>query len=69
MTGSILIRNAIAVLTGRTGAAARAEGTDIRIRDGRIAAMGTLAPEAGDREIDASGCVVYPAWVNTHHHL
>ena len=23
----------------------------------------------GERVIDASDCVVYPAWVNTHHHL
>lgn len=69
MSNSILIRNAIAVLTGLKGDAARAKGTDLRIRDGKIAAMGTLAPEPGDREIDAGGCVIYPSWVNTHHHL
>jgi 8-oxoguanine deaminase len=66
---SILIRNATAILTGLKGAAARAQGSDLRIRDGKIAAIGKLAPEAGERQIDASGCAVYPAWVNTHHHL
>jgi cytosine/adenosine deaminase-related metal-dependent hydrolase len=68
MTG-FLIRNATAILTGRAGADARAPGTDLRVKDGRIAALGTLAPEPGERQIDATGCVVYPAWVNTHHHL
>ena len=46
-----------------------AGGTDVRVRDGRIVAIGTLAPEAGERRIDASGCVIYPGWVNSHHHL
>jgi cytosine/adenosine deaminase-related metal-dependent hydrolase len=66
---SILVRHATAILTGLKGDAARAQGTDLRIRDGRIAAIGTLAPEPGERQIDASGCAIYPAWVNTHHHL
>jgi len=66
---STLIRNATAILTGLKGAAARAQGTDLRIRDGKVAAIGTLPPEPGERQIDASGCAIYPAWVNTHHHL
>lgn len=66
---NLLIRNACAMLTGLPGAHARHPGPDIRVRDGRIEAMGQLAPEPGERQIDASGCVVYPAWVNTHHHL
>jgi 8-oxoguanine deaminase len=33
------------------------------------ARLGTLAPEPGERVLDARGCVVYPGWVNTHHHL
>lgn len=66
---SFLIQHATAVLTGRKGDAARAKGTDVRVRDGRIAAIGTLAPEAGERQIDATDCVIYPSWVNTHHHL
>ncbi len=66
---SLLVRNATAILTGLQGEAARAQGSDLRVRDGRIAAIGTLAPEPGERQIDASGCVVYPSWVTTHHHL
>ena len=66
---NLLIRNAIAILTGLRGAQARHAGPDIRIRDRRIVAMGKLPPEPGEDEIDAAGCVIYPAWVNTHHHL
>lgn len=66
---SLLVRNATAILTGGKAEAARARGSDLRVRDGHIAAIGTLVPEPGERQIDASGCVVYPAWVNTHHHL
>ncbi len=66
----LLIIGADALLTGLRGDAARARhGTDLRVRDGRIAAIGRLAPEPGERVIDARGCVVYPGWVNTHHHL
>ncbi|MDB5953808.1 amidohydrolase family protein [Ramlibacter sp.] len=66
---SFLIRNATAILTGLKGEGARAQGSDLRVRDGQIAAIGTLAPEPGERQIDASNCVIYPSWVNTHHHL
>jgi 8-oxoguanine deaminase len=65
----VLIRNAAAILTGGPGDAARTRGPDIRVRGGRIAAIGMLAPVAGEAHIDATDCVVYPAWVNTHHHL
>ncbi len=68
-TNSWLIRNASAILTGLPGAAARVSGPDIRIVDGRIAAIGALTPQAGEQQIDARDCVIYPAWVNTHHHL
>lgn len=65
-----LIRNAVAVMTGMSGTAARAGAIDIRIRQGRISEMAAgLLPQAGERLIDASGCVIYPGWVNTHHHL
>ncbi|PHP65359.1 amidohydrolase [Zhengella mangrovi] len=63
-----LIVNADAILTGLTGPAARASGA-VRVRGGRIAAVGDLAPEPGERTVDASGCVVAPGLVNTHHHL
>ncbi len=70
MSEPLLIRGATALMTGLPGAAARAAGgTDLRVRGGVIAAIGTLAPEPGERVIDARGCVVYPGWVNTHHHL
>ncbi|MGP3372629.1 amidohydrolase family protein, partial [Escherichia coli] len=43
---------------------------DIRIHDGVIVAIApTLDRESDDELIDASHCVVYPGFVNTHHHL
>lgn len=69
MNNSLLIRNAAAILTGQRGAAARHAGPDIRVVGGAIAAIGTLTPLSGEDTLDASDCVVYPAWVNTHHHL
>ena len=66
---NFLLRHATAILTGLSGTAARASGTDLRVRNGRIAEIGALTPEPGERQLDASGCVIYPAWVNTHHHL
>ncbi|MEJ2686768.1 MAG: amidohydrolase family protein [Gammaproteobacteria bacterium] len=66
----LLIRGAEAVLTGLAGPAAREDAEDIRIRGGRIVELARgLQPEEGERVLDASGCVVYPGWVNTHHHL
>ena len=65
-----LIRGASQLLTGHRGAAARSgAGADVRVRGGFIGAIGTLEPEPGERVIDAAGCVIYPGWVNTHHHL
>lgn len=69
MSGALLVRGAAAILTGQTGASARAAGPDIRIRHGVIEAIGALQPLPGEALIDAQDCVVYPAWVNTHHHL
>jgi cytosine/adenosine deaminase-related metal-dependent hydrolase len=66
----LLVRGASHLLTGLPGEAARSRaGCDLRIRNGHIAAIGTLAPEPGERVLDAGGCVIYPGWVNTHHHL
>ncbi|MEK1940032.1 MAG: amidohydrolase family protein [Pseudomonas sp.] len=64
-----LIRTASAILTGKRGAQARHAGPDIRVVDGRITAIGQLEPQPGEAQIDARDCVVYPAWINTHHHL
>lgn len=66
---SLVIKNAHAILSGLPGDAARLAGPDIRIHDGVIAAIGSLATLPEERQIDARDCVVYPAWVNTHHHL
>jgi cytosine/adenosine deaminase-related metal-dependent hydrolase len=41
----------------------------IRVQDGRITDIGHLQPRQGERIVDASGCVVAPGLVNTHHHL
>lgn len=66
--GRIVLRGAAAILTGLKGDGARGQG-DIAIQGGRIQAIGAIAPEPGDREIDARGTVIYPGLVNTHHHL
>ncbi len=63
-----VIRGAIGMLTGREGAFERATG-DIRISGGRIAAIGAVAPAPGDTVLDASGCVITPGLISTHHHL
>jgi len=68
--GDLLVHGAAHLWTGERGAAMRhAGGTDLRVRGGVITAIGTLTPEPAERVIDASGCVLYPGWVNTHHHL
>ena len=66
---STLLRNATGMITGLQGAEARAAGPDLRIEGSRIAAIGALPPLLGERVIDATDCVIYPGWVNTHHHL
>jgi len=64
----LVIRGSIGMLTGRTGAFERADG-DIRISGGRIAAIGAVASAPGDIVLDASGCVITPGLISTHHHL
>jgi 8-oxoguanine deaminase len=65
---ALLIENATGIFTGRPGAAMRTSGS-IRIRDGVIAEIGALNAEPNERRLDASGCVVYPGLISTHHHL
>ncbi|MEM9515063.1 MAG: dihydroorotase [Actinomycetota bacterium] len=61
---SILIRN------GRLIDEAGERAGDVRIADGRIVDIGAeLVAREGDREIDASGCVVSPGFVDLHTHL
>lgn len=70
MSNVILIKNAEYILTGLTHQQARHQGSDIRIRDGIITEIGKeLIAESDEKIIDAKCCVIYPAWVNTHHHL
>src|SRR5690606_22912886 len=70
LMSDLLIRGAEAVMTGLPGDQARAGAVDLRIRDGVIHEMAAgLIPAADERVIEARGCVVYPGWVNTHHHL
>jgi cytosine/adenosine deaminase-related metal-dependent hydrolase len=64
-----LIRHASAILTGDSGLQARSSATDIRIQGDRISEMGRLTPRAGEDLVDATDCVIYPGFVNTHHHL
>lgn len=65
---NFLIQGAEGILTGQLGEAARASGS-IRVHDGKITAIGDLAPEPDEEIVDASGCVVTPGLVNSHHHL
>ena len=41
---------------------------DVAIKNGRIAAVGSVTATAA-REIDASGLLVTPGWVDTHSHM
>lgn len=66
---NILIKNPAAVMTGLRGERARAGAVDVRITDGVISELGPNLTPQDERVIDASDCVVYPGWVNTHHHL
>ena len=65
---SLLIMGAEGIFTGLPGPAMRASGA-IRVVDGRIAEIGDLNAKPGEERIDASGCVIYPGLISTHHHL
>ena len=64
---SFLITNIDHGLTGNRDGA-RLSGA-VRVQNGRITDIGHLQPQEGERLVDASGCVVTPGLVNTHHHL
>jgi len=66
--GEMLIENADGIFTALPGEAMRATGS-IRIVDGKIAAIGRLTREPGEQVLDATGCVIYPGLISTHHHL
>jgi len=62
-----LIRNARTVLT-MDDTRRELSDCDILIRDGTVAEIAPGLQTTGD-SLDASGCVVTPGLVNTHHHL
>ena len=64
----LLIRDADVVVT-MNGSRAELPQADIHVRDGLINAVGRGLSAAGAETIDATGCVVTPGLVNTHHHL
>ncbi len=63
----ILIRNADVIVT-MDDARQELAGADVLVRDGKIAKIGHGLTSQGEIH-DASGCVVTPGLVNTHHHL
>ena len=64
---AILIKNATTVVTMDATLSELAQA-DIRVENGVITDIGTGLAGAEDT-IDATGCVVTPGLVNTHHHL
>src|SRR5262245_31325525 len=60
----LIVRNAT-IIDGTK--APRCEG-DIAVRDGRIAAMGRLDRARADEEIDASGRIAAPGFIDAHTH-
>ena len=65
--GSLLIKSAATIVT-MDAARRELSGEDILIKDGQIRAIGKDLGMA-DEVVHASGCVVTPGLVNTHHHL
>lgn len=67
---SLLIRNIHTLVTMADGEKPR-HGMDVVVKDGRIAEIRPTEPGPRPRAhaIDASHCVVYPGFVNCHHHL
>ncbi|NOD74649.1 MULTISPECIES: 8-oxoguanine deaminase [unclassified Ruegeria] len=63
----ILLKNADHILT-MDDTRRELSGSDILIRDGQVAQIGKGLQAQGEVH-DASGCLVTPGLVNTHHHL
>lgn len=65
---SLLIQN-IHTLVTMGEVESIAHGVDILVEGGRIAKIGKGLAAPGARALDATNCVVYPGFVNCHHHL
>lgn len=65
MTYDLIIRGG-SVIDGTGAPRVRA---DLAITDGVISAIGDLASERGEREIDATGLIVAPGFIDSHTHL
>jgi N-acyl-D-amino-acid deacylase len=61
---SLLIRNGTVI----DGTRAPRYAADVAIQDGRIAAIGKLGKVGADAEIDASGKIVAPGFIDAHTH-
>ena len=68
MAPPLLLKNALRVAV-MDDAGTELTGADVLIKERVIAAVGKGLSEPGARVLDASGCVVLPGLVNTHHHL
>jgi 8-oxoguanine deaminase len=68
--GTLLLRHALVLVT-MDDARREIEDGALIVRDKMIEAVGRTddLPSTADEVIDASGCVVLPGLVNTHHHL
>lgn len=70
MSPEILVTNAGQLLTMADGGLGLIAPGAVRIREGRIAEVGTdLTPQPGAQVLDARGCVVLPGFVDPHTHL
>lgn len=70
MARTLLLKNADILVT-MDGGRREIENGGLFAQDGLITAVGSSheLPETADRVIDASGQIVLPGFVNTHHHL
>jgi dihydroorotase len=66
VSGGVLLRNG-RLLDPSVGLD---EVADARIADGRVIQIGVgLGPASGDREIDCSGLIITPGWIDMHVHM
>lgn len=62
----LIIRNGLVV----DGTGGPAKSTDVAVKDGLIAAVGSIDGDTvASKEIDADGLLVTPGWVDTHSHM